>query len=331
MQQSDIEFFKIEDHFIAIEVVPTVAVFEHRLTPAPRFTIAIPTCNRIDTLHEAIESAVNQDINEPYEIVVADNNPERDDATEQLMKQYAGLPNLSYYKNTRNIGMAGNWNRLVDLTRGEYIVLLHDDDCIAPFFLTTAVKILAEHSDASLLQFTKINEKRFEYNEAEVCARRLKIVDNIEHNTVSAPTGTIYRKDTVKALGGWNPEFYPSHDYCFDNLLMAKGYKVFKSPLKATFYRIGINVSLKKDTKVGLVKIDTGLRRRLLRHIGFPSFLSRRYLELYNENLMHSWSLTPEDIAPMAVGRYSFTSKRIAAVLACRYIHFMRHISQLLN
>ena len=53
----------------------------------PQYTIAIPTFNRVDLLKLAIDSAVNQDDFSDYEILVVDNNPERDDATELLMRE----------------------------------------------------------------------------------------------------------------------------------------------------------------------------------------------------------------------------------------------------
>lgn len=331
MQKKRSPFLRVEDHFGEVRQTPIITVFENRLPEAPRFTIAIPTYRRPDTLRETLESAVNQDTTEQYEIVVSDNNPERNDETESLMAEYADVPNLTYIKNSQNLGMTGNWNRLALLTRGEYMVLLHDDDCIAPFFLSSASTLLEQHPDADLLQFSKIHENKFEFNPKDLLTRRIRLCDNIEHNIVQAPTGTIYRCEILKELGGWNNEFYPSHDYCFDNLLLLHGYEVYKSPLRATFYRIGINASLKKETKVGIIHIDTGLRDALLRHLGFPGFLRRPYLELRNENIMAQWDLSAVDVESIEIGRYSLTSKRIASILLYRYIKIIRRIVHLIG
>lgn len=327
MQKKSSPFLRIEDHFGEIAQIPVITVFENKLTEAPRFTFAIPTYRRVDTLRETLESVLNQDVAEPYEIIVSDNNPERDDETERLMAEYANLPNLTYIKNAENLGMTGNWNRLALLTRGEYMVLLHDDDCVAPFFLSSAKIILDKHPGASLLQFSKIRVKNFEFRAEDLCANRVRLSDNIKKNVMQAATGIIYRRETIIKLGGWNHEFYPSQDYCFDTLLMSRGYKAYLSPLKATFYRIGINLSLKKETQVGFIKIDTALRNSLLRYIGLPTFVRRPYLELRNEIELKKGHLRPDDILPLEIGRYGFTSKRIANGITFRYINLLSRLA----
>lgn len=322
-------FLRIEEHFSEIAQIPVITVFENRLPETPRFTFAIPTFKRVETLRETLESVFNQDIAEPYEIIVSDNNPERDDETEKLMTEYADLPNLTYVKNAENLGMAGNWNRLALLTRGEYMVLLHDDDCVAPFFLSSASALLKQHPDADLLQFAKTHEKKFEFHPEFFYARRFRFYDNLEHNVINAPTGTVYRREAIIRLGGWNYLFYPSQDYCFDHLLMCHGYKAYMSPLQATFYRVSINLSLKKETQIGFVKIDTALRDSLLRHIGMPAFIRRPYLELRNEMQLERWGLKSDDILPLKVGCYSLNSKRIAGVLTFRYIQILSRLAHL--
>lgn len=327
MQKKNLNFLKIEDHFGEIAQVPVITVFENKLPEAPRFTFAIPTFKRVETLRETLESVFNQDIAEPYEIIVSDNNPERDDETEKLMDEYADLPNLTYVKNSQNLGMAGNWNRLALLTRGEYMVLLHDDDCVAPFFLSSASTLLEQHPDADLLQFAKIHENKFEFKEEDIRVKRFRLIDNVLGNYVSAATGAIYRRKTILKLGGWNTQFYPSQDYCFDCLLLASGFTVYKSPLIATYYRLAINLSLKKETKVGFIHIDTALRDALLRHLRFPVFIRRRFLECYNETLIRRFNLNPTDIRPLQLGRYGRISKLIATSLSFRTLDIMRQFA----
>lgn len=331
MQKKNLNFLKIEDHFGEIAQVPVITVFENKLPEAPRFTFAIPTYKRVETLRETLESVFNQDIAEPYEIIVSDNNPERDDETEKLMDEYADLPNLTYVKNSQNLGMAGNWNRLALLTRGEYMVLLHDDDCVAPFFLSSASALLEQHPDADLLQFSKIHEHKFEFQPENLHTFRIRLYDNIGKNIIKAPSGTVYRTGSIIKLGGWNPEFYPSQDYCFDCLLLNHGYKAYKTPLRATFYRFGVNLSLKKETQVGFIQVDTALHNALLHKIGIPSFIRNAYLEFRNEIDIEKSHLTPGDIWPLEVGRYSHKSKLISLYMTSRYIHFLSRLTHLFD
>ena len=96
----------------------------------PLVSIVIPTYKRVSTLRETLDSAIRQTGNHNYEILVVDNNPERGDETELLMAEYVSVKNLLYFKNTANIGMAGNWSRCSELAHGEWVVLIHDDDLL---------------------------------------------------------------------------------------------------------------------------------------------------------------------------------------------------------
>ena len=77
-------------------------------------SFCIPTYRRSKDLKEAIDSVFAQQTGIPFNVIVSDNNPERNDETEILINTYyADKDNLRYIKNAENLGMAGNWNRLV--------------------------------------------------------------------------------------------------------------------------------------------------------------------------------------------------------------------------
>ncbi len=311
------DILEIKDQFKKIENISSIPVFENRLTESPRFTIAIPTYKRASTLKETIDSALAQDIDESYEIIVADNNPKRGDETEILMAEYASIPGLSYFKHAQNLGMNGNWNRMVELTRSKYFVLLHDDDCIAPFFLRAGSQILAKHPDASLLQFTKTNEKKFTDDASLYKARRVHLLEQVPVNFIGAPTGVIYLKETISQLGGWDKDEFPSLDYFFDTRLIANNKIAYKSQLKATFYRIGINLSLKKEIMASFVIQDAKLREATMKKLHFPRFLRNWYTEARSEDDMNCYSLSEVDITPVIVNRYSKFNK----FLSLKFIH----------
>jgi glycosyltransferase involved in cell wall biosynthesis len=92
-------------------------------------SICIATCNRAAMLREAIESCLNQTYAD-IEIVVSDDS--RDDAAEQLVTSLSGSGRVRYSRNRPPRGQAGNVNRLFDLAKGRYLMLLHDDDRLLP-------------------------------------------------------------------------------------------------------------------------------------------------------------------------------------------------------
>lgn len=102
----------------------------------PVVTIAIPTYRRPELLAEAVRSACGQDFDGRFEIIVVDNEPTSDGA--RLVHAVSMPSNAAarYYRNERNIGMFGNWNRCITLARGEWITILNDDDLLDSNFLT---------------------------------------------------------------------------------------------------------------------------------------------------------------------------------------------------
>jgi len=101
----------------------------------PRLTVSIPTCERPELARRAVMSVVTAAAHpaaESVEIVVSDNSPDR--ATERLVSEaLAGWPGPSRYeRNEPNVGMVGNFNRCVDLARGRWVQILHDDDYLLP-------------------------------------------------------------------------------------------------------------------------------------------------------------------------------------------------------
>lgn len=99
----------------------------------PRLSIAIPTYRRFDLLAEALSSALAQRFEIPIEILIVDNDPDNDAVALDAMHVFMDQP-VSYYKNDTNVGMVMNWNRCLELARGEYVTILHDDDLLEPGF-----------------------------------------------------------------------------------------------------------------------------------------------------------------------------------------------------
>lgn len=103
----------------------------------PLITIGIPTYNRAHgTLPLTLESALAQDY--PHlEIIVSDNC-----STDDTGKVVTSCrdPRLKYIRQPVNIGSNGNYNALLHAARGEYFLLLHDDDLIDGDFLGTCME-----------------------------------------------------------------------------------------------------------------------------------------------------------------------------------------------
>ncbi len=95
----------------------------------PLVTVGICTYNRADGFFPAaLRSALDQTYPE-LEIVVSNNHST--DHTEEVVKDFDD-PRIRYAKQKENIGPGNNFNACLAEARGEYFLLLHDDDLIDP-------------------------------------------------------------------------------------------------------------------------------------------------------------------------------------------------------
>ena len=100
----------------------------------PTLSIAIPAYNRPKWLKRALESIIagnDKELNE-VEIIISDDStiPECRIVAEQVLQEWNGK--WKYIWNNPSLGMASNWNQLINLASGQYILILHDDDFLLP-------------------------------------------------------------------------------------------------------------------------------------------------------------------------------------------------------
>jgi len=106
-------------------------------TNDPLVTIAIPTFNRALLLKECILSALAQSY-QNFEVLVVDNAST--DGTGAFLNQFQD-PRLRVVTQKSNVGLLQNWNACLAEAKGEYFVLVPDDDKVAPWMLERCVTL----------------------------------------------------------------------------------------------------------------------------------------------------------------------------------------------
>jgi glycosyltransferase involved in cell wall biosynthesis len=103
----------------------------------PLVTIAIPTYNRADSyLPQALRCALSQTYPN-LEIIVSDNCSTDDTKTLVTTVDDA---RVRYFRHEPNIGANANFNFCVDQAKGQYLLLLHDDDMIDDDFVACCMR-----------------------------------------------------------------------------------------------------------------------------------------------------------------------------------------------
>lgn len=253
-------FFRIEDDFVKTKEISSIPIIESILDFIPKVTIAIPTYKRPELLSESLNSALNQSCYTDYEVIVVDNNPEKGCETEQLLRSYSDK-RLSYYKNTENIGMVGNWNMCVDLSKSKWVTILHDDDALHPNFLEYFFKVLELNPRMSAfscsmfhvgedVSFTSIyfNQK------LQKISKKSFLLGN-----VSPFPGIVFQKNVNYKF---NETLYPIADYDFWYHLACNGL-FFKSPMKLAFYRMS-NTQVSRSAYKDILKKTKEYRQKYI-------------------------------------------------------------------
>ncbi len=266
------KYKKIESHCIVDSII--------NRNFAPLITIAIPTYNRPITLRETIYSAINQVDFFNYEILILDNDPiiNLNTQTIDIVSSFDS-DKIRYYKNDKNIGMFGNWNRCIELANGNWIILLHDDDLISPDYLKIISDMMQTNSDMELLYSRYVTFKKNGIHKS-ITTKLQNILDKIfklDNKKIQLvmsdffwgnpipPSGACFLKKTAIEIGGFNEEFWPNADMIFwCNYYNAIHKKALYLNKELVFYRIEDNESSKKTTKLNFIKNDYYFRMLLI-------------------------------------------------------------------
>ena len=109
----------------------------------PSMTVAVPTCNGARHLREALASIRAQE-GVSFDLIVSDDRSD-DDTLGIIAGQFGDRARVSV--NPERLGLAGNWNRCVELSRSEWVAIFHQDDVMHPGHLSGHQRAI--HSEAS--------------------------------------------------------------------------------------------------------------------------------------------------------------------------------------
>ncbi len=114
----------------------------------PRVSIGLPVYNGENYLAEALESLLAQTFTD-FEVIISDNGST--DATPAICQEFAARdPRVRIHRSDDNHGGTWNFNRVLDLARGEYFRWAAHDDVVAPRYLERCVDELDARPDAVL-------------------------------------------------------------------------------------------------------------------------------------------------------------------------------------
>ena len=117
----------------------------------PLISIVTPVYNTpIEIIRATIESVISQTY-ENWQLCIANGSPDAKSLS-SILDEYQKRDNrINVIHLQQNLGIAGNTNAAIDLTKGEFIGFLDHDDCLASFALFEVAQTLQTYPNADLI------------------------------------------------------------------------------------------------------------------------------------------------------------------------------------
>ncbi|MBD1926946.1 glycosyltransferase family 2 protein [Trichocoleus sp. FACHB-90] len=182
-----------------------------------KFSIVITTYNRLSLLRRAIDTALAQTL--PCEVIVADDcsSDETEAYVSSLAKKLreSGDERLVYHRNSVNLGHSATMNAGVQLSKGEWVKPVDDDDYLAPNCLEEMYNAIALCPNAVICS---CQAAQVDVNEVEITRTKpagpgkafyipqedIHYGMLLELVPFGTPIQVAFRRDAFLKSGGWD-------------------------------------------------------------------------------------------------------------------------------
>jgi glycosyltransferase involved in cell wall biosynthesis len=188
----------------------------------PLVSIGIPIHNGAKYLRESVDSVLAQTFSD-FELVLIDDVSSDESWT---IAEECGRkdPRISAVKNCKRLGLVANFNRCIELTRGRYLCVWHQDDMMARENIQNKVALLDAHPQVGFVHSNclmvddqgQILSEHWEPDSRRdyVCSGREFFLKMIEpgRNYVCCPS-VLARRECYENLGHFRSELYFTCDW----------------------------------------------------------------------------------------------------------------------
>lgn len=250
-------------------------------TPNPQVSIIMPVYKRPDTFRKSLMSAINQDFTEKFEIVVVDNYDGEGESPNLTVVKETAANNILYYQNASNLGMLGNWNRGIELSRSAFVTYCHDDDILLPTCISRLMELQKITGNKCILSAMNTIDEDDKYLSRKPYPRRFKKIllekDHYEYSLYDQflgsrgfGVGCLFNRQAMLDLGGYNKEYYPSADYALQ-VSYTYYYGCVYNCVPTFNYRIAKNESM--NVYEDFSERDIFFRECIMKKLFIPKFI----------------------------------------------------------
>lgn len=221
----------------------------------PEASVLMPVYNGAPYLREAIDSILSQTFTNFELILLNDASP---DDSEVIIKTYTDS-RIRYYRNQTNLGISESRNKLMDLARGKYLIIMDDDDISFPVRLERQIEFMNSHSDITMAgawcelfgvppdQKLITRLKYLFYNLGWVWTQKNNPgwEEMFCCNPIMHTTSILRKADLERHHIRYNSVYSPAEDYDLCRQILTSGLKLANIPQLMVKYRwFGNNVSI---------------------------------------------------------------------------------------
>ena len=174
----------------------------------PLVTICLPVFNSGKFLNEAIISVMSQTYQKIQVIAIDDCSA---DDSYEILKSYKS-ENFIVLRNSKNLGLKGNWNRCLEMADGKYIKMMGADDILFPECIAKQVEIL----ESVNVDLVSSNRYVIDASSQVLLRHRYPLQGHISpkialrklvgagRNIIGEPVVCLIRKDALISVGGFS-------------------------------------------------------------------------------------------------------------------------------
>jgi len=170
----------------------------------PKVSVNIPCFNGQKYIAETLQSVLDQTYQDFEVILVNDGSTDR---TEEIVKGFCDDRIRYYYQD--NMGLARTRNRLLELSNGEFVAFLDQDDLWMPAKLEKQIPLFKKNPKVGLVysRLICLNDEGYTYQ----LSRRKKmhrgyVFGELLKGNFLPVQGTVIRREVLSALGEWFDE-----------------------------------------------------------------------------------------------------------------------------
>jgi glycosyltransferase involved in cell wall biosynthesis len=188
---------------------PTVAA-----TSSPTISIVVPNYNHAQYLPRCLKALVEQSVL-PLEVIIIDD-ASKDNSVEVAEEFVRRYPFVRLHRNEQNKGVFHNANLGLQMVRGDYVIIAAADDEVLPGFIEKSAAVLRDYPQAGLSCTigdwvelgTGLNWHVGVGMGDKPCFLSPERIFELERQGryFIASNSTIFRKQALLELGGFNPE-----------------------------------------------------------------------------------------------------------------------------